>query len=112
MNNPDYISFDFIDNITDYKNKKIREMNSFSKLKPSKNIYEYFDYRGELMDKFCYDIVNNKRCLWIKKCVVLSILSEYDDMIMNDKDLPDYIKDDVCSFINIQRRILKDIHNL
>lgn len=112
MNNPDYISFDFIDNITDYKNKKMLEMYSLNKLEPSKTISEYFDYRGELMDKFCYDIVNNKRCLWIKKCVVISILSEYDDMIMTDKDLPDYIKDDICSFINGQRIVLKAVYNL
>ena len=115
MNNPDYISFDFVDSISDYVKNRMLANNKYSKLKPSKcslPVSDYYIFREKIMNEFCYNIVCQYGSLWIKKSVIKDVLSTYDDLIMSSNIITDETKDDVCIFINNQRRILIELHNL
>lgn len=109
MNNPEYITFDYIDNIIDYINNKIRKNNTFSKMKSSKLTLEFYGFRCKIMDEFCYSIVNQYQCLWIKKDVISAVLSVLEDLVMNNNGISDCIKDDICIHIHLQKNTLKDL---
>lgn len=115
MNNPDYISFDFVDNISDYIRNYLMNNNTFSKLKSSKSLIpvsKYYYFRDKIMNEFCYNIVNQYSSLWVKKSVVLDLLSTYEDMVMDSEMFNDEIKDNICKYINNQRIKLIERYNL
>ena len=105
---PDYISFDYIDNILKFISNKMSYNNTFCKLKFNKYFNDKNEYRNKILKEFNIT-QRDYNGYKFEKSKYNYITMYLEDLVMSDKEIPDNIKDEICSYINNERISFKEL---